>query len=72
MGFLPNINIDIAETVREFLTVLRSIDDKLDLLIELQTAAALPPDTCTECEQVGRLRCPRHGPVKVPTLDVVR
>ena len=38
---LPGINVglDIPETVREFLTVLRNIDSKLDTLIEEQQEA---------------------------------
>ncbi|QWY84424.1 hypothetical protein SEA_KNOCKER_82 [Mycobacterium phage Knocker] len=37
MGLLPKIDLDIVATVTEFLTVLRSIDTKLDTLIELQS-----------------------------------
>jgi len=62
---LPKINLDIAETVNTFLTLLRDMNDKLDVLIELQRG----PDRCGACDQVGRLSCPSHGPVRVPSVE---
>ena len=87
MGLLPKIDIDIVSTVNEFLTVLRSIDGKLDELLEEQREANRGatidrlgrasrdriaaderrgphggPVFCSECDEVGRLRCTAHGP----------
>ncbi|UXE04454.1 hypothetical protein SEA_FUNSIZED_83 [Mycobacterium phage Funsized] len=39
MGLLPKIDLDIVHTVNEFLTVLRSIDGKLDELLDEQREA---------------------------------
>lgn len=36
MGLLPKLDLDVKETVREFLDVLRDMNAKLDTLIELQ------------------------------------
>lgn len=52
-----------AETVR----LLRSIDAKLGALVTIaanQHAERKPE--CTECAEIGRLRCATHGPVVVP------
>lgn len=36
MGLFPSLDVNINATIDEFLTVLRSIDAKLDTLIELE------------------------------------
>lgn len=61
---LPKIDFDIGHTVHEFLGLLRSIETKLEELIELHRAAS--PTVCGICERDGLLRCPAHGPVRVP------
>lgn len=60
---LPKLDINIGETVETFLTLLRDMNDKLDVLISLQRSGVVP---CQQCEDMGRLRCPSHGPVVVP------
>lgn len=66
-------DLDVAATVQEFLTLLRGMDSKLSELLELEKAReARERGVCGDCEQVGRLRCPRHGPVMVPTLESTR
>lgn len=64
---LPKIDLDIGHTVHEFLGLLRSIEAKLEQLIELQLAAS--PTVCGICERDGLLRCPAHGPVRVPEAE---
>lgn len=36
MGLLPNIGVDVPQTIRDFLAALHEINHKLDTLIELQ------------------------------------
>jgi len=72
---LPKIDIDIKGTIEEFLTLLRDMNAKLDVLIELQQGVVDPEDQaefCSSCDQMGRLRCPTHGQTMVPTLGSTR
>ncbi|AGT12986.1 hypothetical protein KAYACHO_82 [Mycobacterium phage KayaCho] len=87
MGLLPKIDLDIAHTVNEFLTLLKDMNQKLDTLIDLQRDAASADrlaratdrrqaadaaPVCGACDQIGRLLCPDHGPKPRPTLDQTR
>jgi hypothetical protein len=78
MGLLPKLDFDILATVNEFLTILRSMDNKLDTLIAIerdrdaQARKDKGQPACRDCNEGGRLRCPKHGPVKVPGVGPVR
>jgi hypothetical protein len=72
-------DIDVKATIDKFLAVLTAMNAKLDTLIELQSTAvadddpaAQAPPFCSDCEQIGRLRCPTHGPKPVPALGETR
>lgn len=67
MSLIPGLpkGLDVSETVREFLVLLRSLDTKLDRLIELEEAK-VRPKPCRTCEEGGRLRCSSHGPIMIP------
>lgn len=43
MSLLPKLDFDIGSKVEEFLKLLRSIDRKLDRLIELEEGRRLDP-----------------------------
>lgn len=78
MGLLPSFDLgfDVKATVMEFITVLRSMEAKLDTLVDIErdkvTQARLAKATaarqaaesapCLQCEVIGRLRCNVHGP----------
>jgi hypothetical protein len=56
-------DIDVKATVAEFLGVLKAMNAKLDVLIELEKGRtdAAGAAFCSSCDQVGSLRCPTHG-----------
>ncbi|QHB37397.1 hypothetical protein I5G58_gp095 [Mycobacterium phage BirdsNest] len=73
---LPGLKLDIniKETVDRFLGLLEGMDSKLGELLEIEKRREEreTAHVCGACDQVGRLACPTHGPVRVPTLDSQR
>lgn len=71
MGLLPQLDINVKATVSEFYA---QLCDMTALLSEVRDLLRQIRDDhrkdagCDICNESGRLRCTKHGPVKVPDV----